>query len=53
MIKAIIFDLFGTLIDNFSISEYKEILSKMATILGAPSEQFINLWTNSFDKRMI
>ena len=40
--KAIIFDLFGTLVDNFSIKKYKIMLSDMSTILGVEPTEFIN-----------
>lgn len=51
--QAVIFDLFGTLIDNFSISEYKSVLSEMAQLLNAPPDLFIQLWFDTFKKRCI
>ena len=50
--KAVIFDLFGTIIDNFSQAEYEEVLSEMASVLNAPSREFSRLWFGSFKERM-
>ncbi|HEY33126.1 MAG TPA: HAD family hydrolase [Dehalococcoidia bacterium] len=49
--KAVIFDLFGTLIDNFSAEEYFGVLREMASVLSAPEEEFTNLWLGTFDER--
>jgi putative hydrolase of the HAD superfamily len=46
--KAVIFDLFGTLVDNFTVPEYQKVLEDMAAILGAPKEAFAKLWKDSF-----
>lgn len=46
--KAVIFDLFGTLIDNFTDSEYARVLGEMAAALGAPAETFSKEWRDSF-----
>jgi len=50
--KAVIFDLFGTLIMNFSYSEYESALVELATILGAPPEDFTQKWLGSSRERM-
>jgi putative hydrolase of the HAD superfamily len=50
--KAVIFDLFGTIIDTFSQAEYEEVLSEMADILNAPASKFSQLWFDSFKERM-
>jgi putative hydrolase of the HAD superfamily len=50
--KAVIFDLFGTLIDTFSTAEYEEVMSEMAGILHAPASEFSRLWFDSFKERM-
>ena len=52
-IKAIIFDLFGTLIDSFNSKEYKQILSEMASSLSLPEDSFYDLWTGSFNQRAL
>ncbi len=49
--QAVIFDLFGTLIDNFSLTEYESILAEMASVLGAPHDGFRHLWLSSFRDR--
>ncbi len=47
-----IFDLFGTLVDNFSYEEHRGMLSEMAISLSIPSENFIDLWIETFDERV-
>jgi putative hydrolase of the HAD superfamily len=49
--KAVIFDLFGTLIDNFSRPEYMSVLKEMATILDVPKDSFVSLWFDKFIER--
>jgi putative hydrolase of the HAD superfamily len=49
--KAVIFDLFGTLIDNFSDQNNQQILTEMALVLSLPVDDFIKLWKDSFDLR--
>jgi len=51
--EAIIFDLYGTLIDNYSFQEYQQLISQMATILSIPSEKFSRLWFETSKKRAI
>jgi putative hydrolase of the HAD superfamily len=50
--KAVIFDLFGTLIDNFSFEEYRRTLVEMAAVLSAPPDDFAELWLELFEERM-
>jgi len=52
-IKAVIFDLFGTLIDSFNAQEYRQILSEMASLLSLPKDSFYDLWTGSFNQRAL
>jgi putative hydrolase of the HAD superfamily len=49
--KAVIFDLFGTLVDNFTSSEYQQVLADMSRALNAPPEDFSKLWRGSFNMR--
>jgi putative hydrolase of the HAD superfamily len=49
--QAIIFDLFGTLVDNYSVEEYKKYLIKMATTLEVPAEAFSGLWKDTIYER--
>ncbi len=51
--KAVIFDLYGTLVDNFSARAHEEVLRKMASIIGAPPDDFVRLWFESYDWRAI
>lgn len=51
--KAIIFDLFGTLVDNHSVKEYKNMLFNMSAILEIEPAEFINEWWDSFEMRML
>ncbi|MCK4274024.1 MAG: HAD family hydrolase [Dehalococcoidales bacterium] len=49
--KAVIFDLFGTLIENFSRSEYAAVFGEMAEILSVPPDEFLRSWGEAFDQR--
>ena len=49
--KAVLFDLFGTLVDNFSVAEYRAILEEMSAILKTPPEDFRRLWSATFRDR--
>jgi putative hydrolase of the HAD superfamily len=50
--KAVIFDLFGTLIENFRRSEYEKVLAEMAAILNTPFQDFQRVWLESFPQRV-
>lgn len=52
-IKAVIFDLFGTLIDSFNAQEYRQVLSGMASSLSLPEASFYDLWSSSFNQRAL
>jgi len=49
--QAVIFDLFGTLVDNFSRQEHERTLSDMGTALGVPGTDFARLWVGTFEQR--
>ena len=49
--QAVIFDLFGTLTDNFSSSEYENALTEMASTLSIPSDDFRRMWFNTSRNR--
>ena len=49
--QAVIFDLFGTLIDNFSRREYETVFGEMAAVLGVPHAEFLHTWAESFTDR--
>lgn len=48
---AVIFDLFGTLADNFSTREYDEALGEMASALSIPFDDFKKGWYSSSKAR--
>jgi putative hydrolase of the HAD superfamily len=48
---AVIFDLFGTLADNFSTREYEEALVQMASVLSIPPDDFKRGWYSSSKAR--
>src|SRR4030095_2604240 len=50
--KAIIFDLFGTLVDDF-VASVGQMHHEMAAALAAPYEQFITLWGQTAKMRII
>jgi putative hydrolase of the HAD superfamily len=50
--KAVIFDLYGTLVENFPSSKSGEVLRLMAGVLGVPPADFSALWTKAFGQRM-
>jgi len=49
--QAVIFDLFGTLVDNFSVQEHESVLTEMASVLDVPPDKFIRLWYDTFSQR--
>jgi len=49
--KAIIFDLFGTLVDSYSVQGYNRLLTDMASALELPIEDFSKLWRNTTYER--
>ncbi|MFQ5810606.1 MAG: HAD family hydrolase, partial [Armatimonadota bacterium] len=48
---AVIFDLFGTLIDNYSVQDHRRVLGEVARALGAPEEGFARLWGETYNDR--
>ena len=42
--RAIIFDLFGTLVDNFSFRRHEQVVTRMATLLGVPRADFAHTY---------
>ena len=49
--QAVIFDLFGTLVDMFPFQEHEHMLSEMAAVLSAPRPDFVRLWLETFHER--
>ena len=48
---AVIFDLFGTLVDIFLVEEHDRMTARMATALSAPAEPYTKLWVATFNQR--
>jgi len=51
--EAVIFDLFGTLVDSFSRAEYDRVLREMAAALFAPADDFIRAWIEGGNARTL
>ena len=49
--KAVIFDLFGTLVENFSAREYANLHVRLAETLGVPADAFARIWKATSDER--
>jgi putative hydrolase of the HAD superfamily len=50
--QAVIFDLFGTLIDDFAASA-RSVVTEMAAALALPHEQFMSAWNETLEMRII
>lgn len=51
--EAVIFDLFGTLVDNMPHEEFERALARMADIVGAPAEGLIRGWSTTWPLRSV
>jgi putative hydrolase of the HAD superfamily len=49
--KAVIFDLFGTLVYKFPVDESIKVLQEMAEVLNVPQNEFVRLWFSTFSER--
>ena len=49
--KAVIFDLFGTLVDNLPYEESQNILKQVASVLTVPFNDFRQLWSETSQER--
>ena len=50
---AVIFDLFGTLVDEFPYEDYQSVLGQMASVLKVPFDDFKRLWYETAHERNI
>ncbi len=50
-LKAVVFDLFGTLIDNWPFERLEATHSRLAELLQVPVEEFTRLWRETWDER--
>jgi putative hydrolase of the HAD superfamily len=48
---AVIFDLFGTLVEKFPLDAYRKELREMADAISAPQEEFIRWWFATYNDR--
>ena len=51
--KAVIFDLFGTLVPSLSLEEHESAMRQIASILSIPSEGLSELWIDTSQQREI
>lgn len=49
--NAVIFDLFGTLVDIFLVEEHDQMTARMAAVLLASPDEFTKGWVATFNKR--
>jgi putative hydrolase of the HAD superfamily len=49
--KAVIFDLFGTLVNKLSLRQHTGMLRQMASVVSVPSDDFVRLWFGTFNER--
>jgi len=49
--KAVIFDLFGTLVAIYSRPDYENVVALMASALKTPYDEFYNIWVQTSDQR--
>jgi hypothetical protein len=52
VVDAVLFDLFGTLVPNMDPDEYRPCVDEVAGFLGAPRDEFRDLWRATFPDRM-
>lgn len=50
--SAVVFDLFGTLVNDFA-SSARQVPAEMAAALGVPDDPFISVWTQTLDMRIV
>jgi putative hydrolase of the HAD superfamily len=51
--EAVIFDLFGTLVDIFSLEEYRVFINDMCAVLGVSPADFVDRWDEKADERAL
>lgn len=51
--RAVIFDLFGTLIPSFSEREYREKVKQLALVMRAPPADFWRLWHSTIKESLL
>lgn len=53
MIRAVIFDFFGTLVPNFTVAWNTRVLDEMARTLKTDPADFVHRWVDTFDRRAV
>jgi putative hydrolase of the HAD superfamily len=51
--EAVIFDVFGTLVDIFSLEEYRAFLNDLCAVLGVSPDAFMGRWDEAADERAL
>jgi putative hydrolase of the HAD superfamily len=51
--KAVVFDLFGTLVDIFSRTEYNRVLGEMSAVLSVSADDFSRAWIDGGEARTV
>lgn len=49
--EAVIFDLFGTLVNTISLDEHRKVMAQMASVLSIPFKDFQRLWMDTKHER--
>lgn len=49
--QAVIFDLFGTLVEKYPLEVYRQELREMADTVNAPQEEFMRWWFDTYNDR--
>ncbi len=49
--RAVIFDLFGTLVNKFPVDESIDILVQMAGVMNVSPDDLVKIWFKTFDER--
>lgn len=50
--KAVVFDLFGTLVPNLNPARYQDMLATTARLLEAEVDEYLAAWHGTFEQRM-
>jgi putative hydrolase of the HAD superfamily len=50
--KAVIFDFYGTLVDNFPSTESNAVLKRVAAAVSVSPEDFVSRWLAAYNERM-
>ena len=51
--RAVVFDLYGTLVDDLPREEYREVLSRMAEMFSLSADEFVEAWQQTGARRTV